>query len=181
MSLRAKTSRIVVLVSAAALAASFSPGQEVDPGAPTIFVGGPAALDVSRAARDAVRRLREPACQRVLDDFTDREGRPLRESAGGLDSRCLPGPARPAQRRDPRGIGALRVAGRGGLHHGRGRGLRLRHELSQARPGRSCERSHPRDAPHPRPAREPPELRRDHPAGDGALRQLTAGGFRTSR
>ena len=48
----------------------------------TIFVGGPAALDVSRAARDAVRRLQEPACQRVLDDFTDREGRPLRERLG---------------------------------------------------------------------------------------------------
>ena len=82
MSLRAKTGRIVVLVSAAALAASFSSGQEVDPGAPTVYVGGPAALDVSRAARDAVGRLQKPACQRVLDDFTDREGRPLREKLG---------------------------------------------------------------------------------------------------
>ena len=82
MSLRAKTSRIVVLVSAAALAASFSSGQEVDPGAPTVYVVGPAALDVARAAHEAARRLRKPGCQRILDDFADREGRPLRERLG---------------------------------------------------------------------------------------------------
>jgi hypothetical protein len=82
MSLRSRTGRLVVLVSAAALVPSFSPGQEVDPNAPTIFVGGPAALDVSRAARDAMRRLQEPGCQRILDEFTDREGRPLRERLG---------------------------------------------------------------------------------------------------
>ena len=81
MSLRAKTGRLVVLVSAAALVPSFSTGQEVDPGAPTIFVGGPAALDVSRAARERPEAA-GTRCQRVLDDFTDREGRPLRERLG---------------------------------------------------------------------------------------------------
>ena len=82
MSLRTKTGRLVVLVSAATLLPALSPGQEVEPGAPTIFVGGPAALDVSRAARDAMRKLQEPACQQVLDDFTDREERPLRKRLG---------------------------------------------------------------------------------------------------
>ena len=82
MSLRSETARIAVLVSATALVPAHSFGQEVEVGAPTIFVGGPAALDVSRAARDAMRRLRQPACQRLLDDFTDREGRPLRETLG---------------------------------------------------------------------------------------------------
>jgi len=82
MSLRGKSCRLVVLVSAAALVPTFSSGQDADPEPASIFVGGPAALDVSRAVRDALDRLQEPACQRVLDDFTDREGRPLRESLG---------------------------------------------------------------------------------------------------
>jgi len=82
MSLRGKFCRLAVLVSAAALVPTFSSGQDAAPVPATILVGGPAALDVSRAVRDALDRLQEPACQRVLDDFTDREGRPLRESLG---------------------------------------------------------------------------------------------------
>jgi len=82
MSLRGKSCRLAVLAAAAALVPTFSTGQDADPVPATIFVGGPAALDVSRAVRDAVGRLQEPGCQRVLDDFTDREGRPLRESLG---------------------------------------------------------------------------------------------------
>lgn len=82
MSPRGKYGRLAVLASAAVLAPTFSLGEEARPDAPVIYVGGPAALDVSRAAREAVRRLREPGCQRILDDFTDREGRPLRERLG---------------------------------------------------------------------------------------------------
>jgi len=82
MSLRGKSCRLAVLAAAAALVPTFSTGQDADPVPATIFVGGPAALDVSRAVRDAVGRLQEPGCQRVLDDFADREGRPLRESLG---------------------------------------------------------------------------------------------------
>ena len=82
MSLRAKTGRLAVLVIAGALVPSFSTGREIDPDTPTIFVVGPAALDVSRAAHEAARRLQEPGCQRILDDFADREGRPLRERLG---------------------------------------------------------------------------------------------------
>jgi hypothetical protein len=57
-------------------------GQGADPAGPTIFVVGPAALDVSRAAGEAMRRLQDPSCQRVLEDFADREGRLLRENLG---------------------------------------------------------------------------------------------------
>lgn len=77
MSLRA--GRVVVLVSAALVPMSV---QGSEPAAPAIFVVGPAALDVSRAATDAIRRLQDPSCQRVLEDFADRDGRPLREKLG---------------------------------------------------------------------------------------------------
>jgi hypothetical protein len=82
MSLRAKAGRFTVRVCVAALLPALSHGEEVESVAPAIFVGGPAALDVSRAARDAMRKLQEPACQRVLDDFRDHEGRTLRERLG---------------------------------------------------------------------------------------------------
>jgi hypothetical protein len=41
---------------------------------------------VERARAGAVRRLQEPECQKVLDDFKDGQGRPLRES---LDKRGM--------------------------------------------------------------------------------------------
>ena len=82
MSLGGKFRRLAVLVTTAVLVPAFSLGQETQPDSPTIYVGGPAALDVSRAAQLAARRLREPGCQRILDDFMDREGRPLRERLG---------------------------------------------------------------------------------------------------
>jgi len=80
MSLRTKAGRAIVVVSAFALLPSAAFAQKA--GKPTILLGGPAALDVSRAARDAMRRLQQPGCQGVLDDFTDREGRSLRERLG---------------------------------------------------------------------------------------------------
>lgn len=82
MSLGGKFRRLAVLVTTAVLVPAFSLGQETEPDSPTIYVGGPAALDVLRAAHLAARRLREPGCQRILDDFMDREGRPLRERLG---------------------------------------------------------------------------------------------------
>jgi hypothetical protein len=82
MSFRVWTGGLAVLVSAVAFVPSLSFGQGIRSDTPTIFVGGPAALDVSRAAREAGRRLREPGCQRVLDEFRDSDGRPLRERLG---------------------------------------------------------------------------------------------------
>ena len=82
MSFPGKSCRLAVLVSAAAAVPTFSTGQDAHPEPAAIFVGGPAALDVSRAVRDAVIRLQDPGCQRLLDDFQDREGRPLRENLG---------------------------------------------------------------------------------------------------
>ena len=82
MSLRAKSGRILVFVCGVSLVPGLSPGQEIHADAPAIFVGGPAALDVSRAARDAAHRLKDPGCQRVLEDFKDEEGRLLRERLG---------------------------------------------------------------------------------------------------
>jgi hypothetical protein len=81
MLLRSKTNRVAALVCAAASVPAFSDGQEA-PSRATILIKGPASLDVSVAAYDAVRRLREPRCQEILDDFTDAAGRPVRESLG---------------------------------------------------------------------------------------------------
>jgi hypothetical protein len=83
MSLRSELRRLAVPVIATGLVPASSGGQEVVPDRPTIFVRGPAALDVSRAAGDAMRRLREPGCQRLFEEFADAEGRPLRERLGG--------------------------------------------------------------------------------------------------
>ena len=80
MSLRAEVGRLVAFASAFALLPAFSRGEEVSAG--SIFVQGPAALDVSRAVREATGRLQQPSCQRVLDDFTDADGRPVRERLG---------------------------------------------------------------------------------------------------
>jgi hypothetical protein len=80
MSLRAEVGRLVAFVSAFALLPAFSRGEEVRAG--SIFVQGPAALDVSRAVREATGRLQQPSCQRVLDDFTDADGRPVRDRLG---------------------------------------------------------------------------------------------------
>ena len=80
MSFRVRTGVFAVFVAAVVPTLSF--GQGIGSDTPTIFVGGPAALDVARAAREAMRRLQEPGCQRVLDEFTDSDGRPLRERLG---------------------------------------------------------------------------------------------------
>jgi hypothetical protein len=37
-----------------------------------------------QALRGALRKLENSACQQLLDDFTDREGRPLRDNLGTL-------------------------------------------------------------------------------------------------
>ena len=57
---------------------------QLQPNSRAILVTGPAALDITQALRGALRKLENPACQQVLDDFTDRDGRPLRDSLGTL-------------------------------------------------------------------------------------------------
>jgi hypothetical protein len=54
----------------------------VDPDSHSILVTGPAALEITKALRGALRKLDNPTCQQLLDDFSDREGRPLREHLG---------------------------------------------------------------------------------------------------
>jgi hypothetical protein len=50
---------------------------------PKVYVSGPAALAVARAFSGARRKLEDPRCQELLTDFTDPEGRMLRENLGG--------------------------------------------------------------------------------------------------
>jgi hypothetical protein len=82
MSLRGKSCCCAVLVPAAFVLAPPSGARAVEPGSHTILVTGQAALDITNALRGALRKLENPACQQLLDDFTDREGRPLREHLG---------------------------------------------------------------------------------------------------
>ena len=82
MSFRGKTAGLAVLVSAAAIVPTLCFSQGIASDTPTILIGGLAGLDISRAAREAGRRLHEPGCQRLLDEFTDRDGRPLRRRLG---------------------------------------------------------------------------------------------------
>ena len=49
-----------------------------------ILITGPAALAVVRALDGARRKLASPACQEVLTDFTDPEGRTLRENLAAV-------------------------------------------------------------------------------------------------
>jgi hypothetical protein len=82
MSLRGKSRRIAVLVSVAFVLPGPSAGQAVEPDSRFILVRSPAALEITGALRGALRKLQTPECQQLLDDFTDREGRPLRERLG---------------------------------------------------------------------------------------------------
>src|SRR5262245_9058877 len=65
--------------AAAEQAVGTSPRKE----GPRIYVAGPAALAVVRAFQGARRKLEDPRCQELLTDFTDTEGRSLRERLGG--------------------------------------------------------------------------------------------------
>jgi hypothetical protein len=82
MSLRSTNVRLGAIASVALLAAGPTFTEEAAPGARTVFIQGPAALAVTSAVEDAVSRLREPGCQRVLDDFTNQDGRPLSATLG---------------------------------------------------------------------------------------------------
>ncbi len=83
MSLREKSCRCAVLLPVALVMAGPSGAQAVEPAPHTILVTGPAALDITNALRGALRKLGNPSCQQLLDEFTDTEGRPLRENPGG--------------------------------------------------------------------------------------------------
>ncbi len=80
MPLRGKSCRCAVLLPVAIVLAASSGAQAVEPAPHTILVTGLAALDITAALRGALRKLENPACQEVLGDFTDSEGRPLREN-----------------------------------------------------------------------------------------------------
>jgi hypothetical protein len=83
MPLRGESCRCAVLLPVVLVLAGPSDGQAVEPGPHTILVTGPAALDVTNALRGALRKLKNPSCQQLLEDFTDIEGRPLRENLRG--------------------------------------------------------------------------------------------------
>ncbi len=73
MSLRGTSCGCALFLSVLAGAAD---GQAVEPNPHAILVTGPAALDITNALRGALRKLETPACQQLLDEFTDTEGRP---------------------------------------------------------------------------------------------------------
>jgi hypothetical protein len=83
MSLR-DASRLVVFVSVAVLGSTVAEVKEASAGTPVILVGGPGAIDVARAAHEATRRLQQPLCRRVLEDFQDEQGRPIGDNLGSL-------------------------------------------------------------------------------------------------
>ena len=83
MSLRGKSCRCAVLLPVVFVLAGPSAAQAVQPDPRSILVSGPAALDITNALRGALRKLENPACQQLVDDFT-REGRPLRDKLGTL-------------------------------------------------------------------------------------------------
>ncbi len=82
MPLRGKSCRCAVLLPFALVLAAPSDAQAVEPNPHAILVTGPAALDISNALRGALRKLENPACQQLVDEFTDTEGRPLRANLG---------------------------------------------------------------------------------------------------
>jgi hypothetical protein len=83
MSLRDAGRRFAV-VSVVFFSSVLGEAAEARRSAPVILLGGPGAIDVARAAREATRRLQQPRCRRVLEDFRDEEGRPLGESLGSI-------------------------------------------------------------------------------------------------
>jgi hypothetical protein len=85
MTLRGKSCRCAVLLPVVFVLAAPSAGRAVEPNRHAILVTGPVALDITNALRGALRKLEDPRCQQVLDDFTDREDRTLRENLGGAN------------------------------------------------------------------------------------------------
>ena len=82
MPLRGKPCRCAVLLPVVFVLAAPSAAQAVEPNPRAILLTGPAALDVNNALRGALRKLENPACQQLLDEFTDTGGRPLRGNLG---------------------------------------------------------------------------------------------------
>ena len=82
MPLGGKSFRCAVLLPIGLVLAGPSAAQAVEPNPQAILLTGPAALDVNNALRGALRKLENPACQQILDEFTDVEGRALRANLG---------------------------------------------------------------------------------------------------
>lgn len=76
-----------------------------------ILVGGPGALDVSRAAHEAVVRLQRPRCRQVLEDFRDEKGRLVSEKLGPTTPEAYLASLTFREGEVPRGSGRCAVAG----------------------------------------------------------------------
>ena len=74
-----RSTAIMVLLCASAPAAPRA-GSPAVAEPPRLLLTGKARLVVSDALPGVVRRLAEPRCQLLFDDFTDRFGRPLRNA-----------------------------------------------------------------------------------------------------
>jgi len=81
------------------------------PVGPVVLVGGPGALDVARAARDAVERLQRPDCRLVLEDFRDEAGRPLAQKLGATSPEDYLGGLTFREGEVPRGSGRCATPG----------------------------------------------------------------------
>jgi hypothetical protein len=84
MSRRSATRSVAALASAVSLLAQGAAGERLEPEPERLLVHGPVVLEVTRALRGASRKLETPACQRLFEDFTDSQGRTLRENLGPL-------------------------------------------------------------------------------------------------
>lgn len=84
MSRRSSSRGVCVLASLVPVLAGPVAGEGLKPDPQRILVRGSVVLEITRAFHGAIRRLETPACQQVFTDFTDEEGRTLRENLGPL-------------------------------------------------------------------------------------------------
>jgi hypothetical protein len=84
MSRRSAARSVAVLASAVSLLPQGAAGEGLKPDPQRLLVRSPVALDITRALRGAIRKLEDPACQQLFEDFTDAQGRTLRENLGPL-------------------------------------------------------------------------------------------------
>ena len=82
MSARFNSRGVLALTCAACVLAPAPAARGVEPSFRHLYVRGAVALDVTRALHGATRKLEKPECQRLFDDFTDEQGRTLRERLG---------------------------------------------------------------------------------------------------
>jgi hypothetical protein len=74
----------LVLASLAPLLAEPALAGGLEPDPQRLLVRGPVVLEITQAFHGAIRRLETPACQQIFTDFTDSQGRTLRENLESL-------------------------------------------------------------------------------------------------